>query len=72
MNRARRQSTVSSAARVRVHRERHKRGVRMLTIEVPSGLPDALCEVGLLEEWNCENPSEIRKAIERVLAQLLA
>jgi hypothetical protein len=44
----------------------------MLTIEVPSGLPDALCEVGLLEEWNCENPSEIRKAIERVLAQLLA
>lgn len=44
----------------------------MLMIEVPAGLADALVEVGYLQEWDTENLSEIKKAIEKVLAQLAA
>ena len=71
MNRTRRCQSVSSAARVRRFRERQKRHGMVLLIEVPAGLPDALVEAGFLQEWNAENPSEIRKAIEKVLAQLV-
>jgi hypothetical protein len=70
MNPSLRRQSVSSAARVRRFRERKKRHGMMLMIEVPAGLPDALVESGYLQEWNAENPIEIRRAIERILAQL--
>jgi len=44
----------------------------LVTIEVPKNLPDALVEAGYLQEWDTESPAEIRKAIERVLAQAIA
>jgi hypothetical protein len=44
----------------------------MLTVEIPAGLADALVETGFLKEWDCENPDQIRRAIEKVLAQLVA
>lgn len=65
-------SRQTSAARVREFRARAKRNSKLLIIEIPCGLPDALVEAGFLQEWDAENGAEIRKAIERVLAQLLA
>jgi hypothetical protein len=64
--------TAISTARVRAFRERRKRSGKLLTIEVPAGLADALVEAGYLGEWDTENPAEIHRAIERVLTQLLA
>ena len=63
---------VPAADRVREFRARKKRHAMLVTIEIPEGLPDALVDAGFLEEWNCENSLEIRKAIEKVLAQLIA
>jgi hypothetical protein len=63
---------IPATDRVREFRARAKRNVMLVTIEVPKDLPDALLESGFLKEWDAENPQEIRKAIERVLAQLLA
>ena len=63
---------IKSTPRVREHRERQKRNRTMVTIEVPKDLPDALVAEGYLQEWDAENPTEVRKAIERVLTQLLA
>lgn len=61
-----------TADRVREFRARKKRHAMLLQIEIPEGLPDALVESGFLREWNCENSLEIRKAVEKVLAQLIA
>lgn len=60
----------SSTRRVREHRARRRRGGMLVTIEIASDLPDKFCEAGFLGEWDTENPAEIRKAIERVLAQV--
>jgi hypothetical protein len=62
---------IPAADRVRAFRDRKKRHAMLITIEVPAGLPDALVHEKYLQEWDSENPAEIRKAIERVLAQLL-
>lgn len=62
---------VPAADRVREFRARKKRHAMLLQIEIPEGLPDALVDSGFLQEWNAENLGEIRKAIERMLAQLL-
>lgn len=62
----------SSADRVRRFRERQKRNAMLVTIEVPTLQADRMVETGFLEEWDAENPTEIRRAIEKVLAQLLA
>jgi hypothetical protein len=63
---------IPGADRVREFRARAKRNVMLVTIEVPKDLPDALVDAGYLQEWNCENPQEIRRAIELILAQLMA
>ena len=69
--RQRRHSDVSTD-RVREFRGRKKRHALMIPwLEVPAGLPDALVEAGLLEEWDTEDVAEIRKAVEVVLKQLL-
>jgi hypothetical protein len=62
---------IPATDRVRAFRDRRKRHAMLVTIEVPAGLPDALVENRFLAEWDAENPQEIRKAIERVLTQLL-
>jgi hypothetical protein len=62
---------IPATARVRAFRDRRKRHAMLITIEVPAGLPDALVESGYLQEWDSESLMEIRKAIERVLTQLL-
>ena len=61
----------SAANRVREFRARQKRNGMLMTIEVPKELPDALVDSGFLQEWNAEDLGEIRKAIERVLTQLI-
>jgi hypothetical protein len=43
----------------------------LVTIEIPEGLPDALVDSNFLKEWDSENLMEVRKAIEKVLAQLI-
>lgn len=43
----------------------------LVMIEIPEGLPLALHEAGFLKEWDTENAVEVRKAIEKVLAQLM-
>ena len=69
--RQRRHADIKSTDRVREFRARAKRNRMMVTIEVPKDLPDALVAEGYLQEWDAENPAEIRKAIERVLTQLM-
>ena len=60
----------SSAARVREFRARARRHSKLIAIEISNELPLALCEAGFLAEWDTENRSEIRKAIEKVLARM--
>ena len=60
----------TSVARVREFRARTRRHGKLIAIEIPGELPLALCEAGFLAEWDCENPVEIRKAIEKVLARM--
>lgn len=64
--------TSRSTDRVREFRARDKRNRMLVTIEVPKNLPDALVEAGYLQEWDTENPAEIRAAVERVLRQVIA
>lgn len=40
----------------------------LVQVEIASDLPLALCEAGFLQEWNSEDPAEIRKAIEQVFS----
>jgi hypothetical protein len=63
---------IPTTDRVRAFRDRRKRHAMLITIEVPEGLADALADAKYLKEWDAENPAEIRKAIERILAQLMA
>ena len=60
-----------AADRAREFRARAKRNVMLVTIEVPKDLPDALVDACFLKEWDAENPMEIRKAIEKVLADTM-
>ena len=62
---------IPAADRVRAFRERRKRHAMLVMIEIPEGLPLALHEAGFLKEWDTENAVEVRKAIEKVLAQLM-
>ena len=62
---------IPAVIRLREFRARRKRNGVLLQIEIPEGLPDALIDAGFLKEWDSENPVEIRKAIERVLTQLI-
>jgi hypothetical protein len=62
---------IPATARVREFRARKKRHAMLITIEIPEGLADALVHAKYLQEWDSENPPEIRKAIEQVLMQLL-
>ena len=62
---------VSSTARVHQFRQRKKRHAMMLMIEVPAGLVDALVDDDRLKEWDTENVSAIRDAIEEVFAQIV-
>jgi hypothetical protein len=71
-SRAKARSFIPAADRLREFRARKKRHAMLVQIEIPEGLPLALHEAGFLKEWDTENAMEIRKAIERVLAQLMA
>jgi hypothetical protein len=72
MRKAKVRPFIPTTDRVREFRARAKRNGMLVTIEVQRDLPDALVDSGFLQEWDSENPAEIRKAIERVLAQLIA
>ena len=71
MRKAKIRPFIPTTARVREFRARRRRHGMLVQIEIPEGLPLALHEAGFLKEWDTENPQEIRKAIERVLAQMI-
>jgi hypothetical protein len=61
-----------AAARLKVHRQRCKRGLAMLSIEVPLGpWADWLCEAGFLPTWDSEDKAAITAATERLLMTLI-
>lgn len=64
---------ISAAHRMRKARQRHANGLAVLHIEVELGaLADELVAAGFLQEWDCEDREAIERAVERVLAALIA
>jgi len=60
---------MTSTERSRVTRERRRRGLRLVPVEVLDGEVNWLVNVGLLPISERDNPRKIGRAIERLLEQ---
>ena len=61
----------ATAERVRLHRERRRRGLRCLTIEIRDREIDALVRHGLLDGERRDDTAAIRTAFHRYLDRTL-
>jgi hypothetical protein len=61
----------ATAERVRLHRERRRRGLRCLMIEIRDREIDALVRHGLLDSKNRDDTAAIRAAFHRYLDDTL-
>lgn len=61
----------AAADRQKRRRDRLRRGVRLVSLEVDQGqIADALVAVGVLEAWDCEDPDKVRTALREALSRL--
>lgn len=60
-----------AAARAKRYRDRKRRHIRLMSCEVKEGqFADALVAVGVLGEWDCEDPDRVRDALKEALHKL--
>jgi hypothetical protein len=64
---------MSSCHRQRASRARKRHGGAALMVEVDNvgALADVLVELGLLEQWDCEDRKAVEAALTRVIASWL-
>jgi hypothetical protein len=63
---------MTSTARVRAHRDRRKRHIQPLRVEVPfEALSERLVEDGRLGAWDADDSQQVAKAVELLLKAYL-
>ena len=65
-------SQTKGARAVRAHRERVRCGIRMVRISIGPGEEELLRVMGLLGEWDVDDPREVAKAMQKLFAVLRA
>jgi hypothetical protein len=65
-------SQTKGARAVRAHRERVRCGIRMVQIPIGPGEEELLRVMGLLGEWDVDDPRGVAKAMQKLFAVLRA